>query len=65
METLALAIEIAEAAESAQDSDRVDVAAEAERMAREHPEAEVSTSEIAAVLDGEISSDVGAPVERK
>jgi hypothetical protein len=37
LETLALAIEIAETAEAAQDSNRVDVAAEAERMAREHP----------------------------
>lgn len=52
-ENLRLAIEIADAVDRAAESGRFDAAAEARRIAAEHPHAPVGEDEIAKVLEEE------------
>lgn len=61
MKGLALAIEIAAVADAAREGQAVDIGLEAERLAVEHPEAEVPARVIAEILGGEIGADAAAP----
>ena len=54
MESLALAIKLADlAAEAEERGEPVDVSREAKRLVREHPEAEFGVNEVAEVLEEE------------
>ena len=54
METLALAMKLADLAEDAQQSDEhLDVRREAKRLVRDHPEAEMGVEDVAEALEEE------------